>query len=81
MFIIKKKYFQVTTYQLFLMAILTGVVAGALVIINTAAMDYLQLPMVTYADGKCASVSNFKNGDAYTCAEVDVTLRHYRKKQ
>lgn len=78
--IIQKKYFQVTTVQLFLMAVLTGVIGGALVMINTAAMEYLQLPIVTYSEGKCASVANFKNGDAFTCAEVDVTLRHYRKK-
>lgn len=78
--IIQKKYFQVTTFQLFFMAVLTGIVAGALVTINIATIEYLQLPAVTYSDGRCVSVANYKNGDSFTCGDVDIVLRHYRKK-
>ena len=40
---------------------------------------YLDLPEVWLADGKCNKVVNFKNGDGYTCQDVDVVLRKYRR--
>lgn len=73
------KYFQVSTIQLFLMALVIGVISASLIVINMAVKEYLQLPKVIKAvDGSCAAVSNFRNGDAYTCADVDVILRKYR---
>lgn len=75
------KYYQVSGFQLFLMAILTGVVAGALVNINMLAKEYLQTPVVKMTkDEKCIAVENYRNGDAFTCNDVGVILRNYRKK-
>ena len=76
------KYYQVSNLQLFLMSLLIGVIGAALVIINTTAMEYLQLPEVTNGqDGKCASVANYKNGEAFTCGDVGTILRKYRIKK
>ena len=73
------KYYQVSGFQLFMMAIIVGVISAALITINTAVQEYLQLPMVRFSsDGQCAVVSNYKNGDAFTCSDVDVVLRKYR---
>jgi hypothetical protein len=74
------KYYQVTNFQLFFMGLLMGVVAGAIIMINTAVKEYLQLPVVTIVDNKCAVVENYKNGEAFTCGDVGTILRNYRKK-
>lgn len=77
-----KKYFQVTTFQLMLMAILTGITAAAIVIINIRINDYLHLPEVDFGPtGQCISVANYQNGEAYQCADVDTVLRNYRVKK
>jgi hypothetical protein len=76
------KYYQVTNNQLFLMAILVAVIVAALITINTAVKEYLQLPeVIMTAEDKCATVSNFKNGDAYTCGDVGTILRNFRTKK
>jgi hypothetical protein len=73
------KYYQISGFQLFVMAIIVGVISAALITINTAVQEYLQLPMVHMSkDGQCTVVSNYKNGDAFTCNDVDVILRKYR---
>lgn len=73
------KYYQVSTLQLIIMAIVIGVIASALVVINTSVKEYLQLPVVTTTtDDKCVTVSNFKNGETYTCSDVGTILRNYR---
>lgn len=75
------KYYQVSNLQLFVMALLIGIIAAALITINIMVREYLLLPAVVVdRDDKCASVVNYKNGDAYTCADVGVILRNYRKK-
>lgn len=75
------KYYQVSNLQLFVMALLIGIIAAALITINIMVREYLLLPTVLVdRDDKCASVVNYKNGDAYTCADVGVILRNYRKK-
>lgn len=75
------KYFQVSTPQLLLMACLTGVVSAGIVIINIRLNEYQQLPEVHFnSTGSCVSVSNYRNGDAYQCGDVDVILRNYRVK-
>lgn len=79
-FNITKKYFTVGTFQLLLMSLLTSIISAAIVSINIALIDYLHLPVVTFESGKCVNVSNFKNGDSYTCDNVDVILRKYREK-
>jgi hypothetical protein len=77
-----KKYFQVTTFQLLTMAVLTGVVAAAIVIINIRINEYLQLPEVDFnSDGQCVSVANYQNGEAYQCTDVGLVLRNYRVKK
>jgi hypothetical protein len=64
------------------MAILTGIIAAGVDVINTSVKEYLQLPLVVITDGdKCVTVSNFKNGDAYTCNDVSNILRNYRVKK
>lgn len=75
------KYYQVTNTQLFIKALTIGVIAAALVMINTSAKEYLQLPEVTMADDKCVSVENYKNGEAFVCEDVGVILRNYRVKK
>lgn len=75
------KYYQVTGFQLFTMAILTGIIGAALVIINTSVKEYLQLPIVVYQADKCESVVSYQNGEAFTCEDVDIILRKYRKEQ
>ena len=75
------KYYQVSNLQLFMMAITTGIIAAALITINMMAKEYLLLPVViTDKEDKCASVVNYRNGDAYTCADVGTILRNFRKK-
>lgn len=76
------KYHQVSNFQMFVGSILIGVIAAAIVTINTTAKEYLQLPIVTMSsDDKCAAVANFKNGEAYTCGDVGTILRNYRVKK
>lgn len=72
------KYYQVSGFQLFMMAVIVGVISAALITINTAVQEYLQLPMVHFSNDQCVVVSNYKNGDAFTCSDVDVVLRKYR---
>lgn len=77
-----KKYFQVSTFQLMLMATLTGVIGAAIVIINIRVNDYLHLPEVDFdASGQCISVANYQNGEAYQCSDVNTVLRKYRVKK
>jgi hypothetical protein len=73
------KYYRVSALQLFIMALLVGTIAASLVLINILVKEHLLLPKVILApDGRCASVLNYQNGDAYTCADVNVILRRYR---
>lgn len=75
------KFYQVSGYQLFFMAILTGIIGASIVCINISLKEYLQSPVVNMTkDEACVSVVNYKNGDAYTCNDVGVILRNYRKK-
>lgn len=75
------KFFMVSTTQIILAAVFTGIISGAMVIINTSVKEYFGLPMVMQdADAKCISVANYKNGDNYACADVGNILRNYRIK-
>ena len=75
------KYYQVSNLQLFIMALLMGVIGGALVTINIAVKEYLQLPVVNMTGDKCVSVENYKNGEAFVCTDVGTILRNYRTKK
>lgn len=75
------KYFQVSTLQLFFMSILISVLVSSISIINTTYTEYRQLPLVNLSTaGQCINVANFKNGEAYSCADVGTILRNYRTK-
>ncbi len=77
-----KRFYQVSGIQLFFTGLLVGVVSACLVLINIMVKDYLQLPIVQRgSDGACAAVLNFKNGEAYTCNDLDITLRNYREER
>lgn len=75
-------YYQVSNFQLFVMALLIGIISAALITINIAVKEYFQLPLVTLtSDDKCVSVLNFKNGEAFVCGDVGMILRNYRVKK
>lgn len=75
------KFYQVSAAQLFVMAMVTGLFAACLIVINTNMREYLLQPVVVMTnDNKCVTVANYRNGDAYNCSDVGVILRNYRKK-
>ena len=75
--------YTVTTKQLLGAAILMSILTASLIGINNYVNQYLLLPEVNVskADDKCVKVVNFENGHAFTCNDVDVLLRRYRKVQ
>lgn len=74
------RYTTLTTFQLFILAIITGLIAGGLVLVHSLYSTYVLLPEVTITPaGACIKVRNFENGHAFSCPDVDVLLRRYRK--
>jgi hypothetical protein len=74
------RYTNLTNFQLFLLALLTGLIAAALVLAATKYEELKLLPEVTVSPtGQCIKVTNFENGHAFACPDVDVLLRRYRK--
>jgi hypothetical protein len=74
------RYTVLTNFQLFLLALITGLIAGGLVTAYTMYREVSGLPLVSItAAGQCVKVTNFENGHAFTCPDVDVVLRKYRK--
>ena len=73
--------YSITTKQLIVFSILMSIFTSALIGINNYMNQYRLLPEVHYgaADEKCIKVVNFENGHAFTCNDVDVLLRRYRK--
>ena len=73
------KFVTLSTVQLLIMSLLMGLVASAVVTINTWYSDTRLLPEV-HVDGagQCVKVVNFENGHAFNCADVNVVLRRYR---
>lgn len=73
--------YTITTKQLTLAAILVSILTASLIGINNYVNQYLLLPEVHISknDEKCVKVVNFENGHAFTCNDVDVLLRRYRK--
>ena len=69
-----------STKQLIGFAFLLSIFTAALIGINNYINQYRVLPIAYYgADEKCIKVVNFENGHAFTCNDVDVLLRRYRK--
>lgn len=75
------KYYYVSNIQLFTSAILVGIISAALVTINIKLTEFYEMPVVVLNSDKCTAVKSFKNGETFTCADVDVTLRNYRIKK
>lgn len=77
-----KRYYQVTGFQLFMCSFWVGIISASLISINMHVRENLLTPIVIQTpDGKCTAVENFKNGEAFTCADVGVILRNYRIKK
>jgi hypothetical protein len=73
------KYTVLSTMQLLIMTLLTGLLAGALSIGFVIWRDYKLLPIVaTTVGGECIKVLNLQNGHAFSCPDKDVLLRQYR---
>ena len=73
--------YSVSGKQLFLFAVLVSIITSSLIGINNYINQYRLLPEVhvSTTDDKCVKVVNFENGHAFTCNDVDVILRRYRK--
>lgn len=73
--------YSISTKQLIIFSILMSVFTAALVGINNYVNQYRLLPVVHFAASTeaCVKVVNFENGHAFTCNDVDVILRRYRK--
>jgi hypothetical protein len=74
------KFVTVSTWQLIVMTVLMSVLTASLVSINTWYATFIEMPKV-YIDntGACVRVQNFNNGESFTCEDVDILLRRYRK--
>ena len=73
------RYVTLTQVQMFLMALITGAIAGALMIGSTMYRDFTLLPLVVQnPGGECIKVVNYENGHAFSCPDVNVLLRRYR---
>lgn len=74
--------YAVSMKQVIINSLLISLVSASLVILFILTKEYfLDLPDVyKNTEGKCVKVVNFKNGDAYNCNDVDVTLRKYQLK-
>jgi hypothetical protein len=73
------RFVTLTTFQLFLLALVTGAIAGGVVLVHNMYRDYSLLPQVhTTPGGECVKVVNFENGHAFNCTDVNVLLRRYR---
>lgn len=75
------KYYCISSNQIFMSSVCIGIISAALITINNNVNEYFQLPVVIMSSDKCVSVKSFKNGEAFTCSDVDVTLRNYRLKR
>lgn len=75
-----RKYQLVTNLQMMIFGIFVAVISSCSTIAMFVAQDHFSLPVVVQKNGQCMEVQNFKNGDAFTCPDVDVILRKYRIK-
>ncbi len=74
------RFTTISSIQLFVLAILIGLISGGLVVAAQKYQQMLLLPMVTFTPGgECVKVTNFENGHAFSCQDVNVLLRQYRK--
>lgn len=74
------RFVTLSQLQLFIFAIIVGLIAGGTVIGFNRYENIKLLPIVTLTPGgECVKVTNFENGHAFGCPDVDVLLRRYRK--
>lgn len=74
------RYTTLTTFQLFILAIIVGFISAGLVLAVKKYDELQLLPIVTVSPtGECIKVTNFENGHAFGCPDVNVLLRRYRK--
>ena len=73
--------YSISGKQLFLFACLVSIITASMIGINNYVNQYRLLPevYVSSTDDKCVKVVNFENGHAFSCNDVDVILRRYRK--
>lgn len=65
--------------QLFLLALLVGLISAGLVLSFQIYQSQQLLPLVVVDKaGACTKVLNFENGHTFGCQDVDVVLRRYR---
>ena len=73
------RYVNLTSFQLFLMTLLMGLIAAAFSIGAGMYREYRLLPeVVRNSAGECVKVVNYENGHAFNCTDVNVLLRRYR---
>jgi hypothetical protein len=76
------RYTVLTNLQLFVLTLFIGLIAGGVSIAHRMYAEYMLLPQVTVTEaGQCVKVINLENGHAFSCPDVDVLLRRYRKVQ
>ena len=74
------RFVTLSQIQLFIFATVVGLISGGLVIVCNKFEQLKLLPVVTLTPGgQCVKVTNFENGHAFACQDVDVLLRRYRK--
>lgn len=74
--------YNLSTKQLILNSILISFVTSSIVIMFMLYSTYSDLPEVEVAAGPaeaCVKVNNFANGDTFSCADVNISLRRYKK--
>ena len=73
------KFIVISIKQLFANILLTSLFISAFTFILIGFSNYLDLPNVYINNitDKCIKVENFKNGDAYTCEDLNILLKKY----
>ena len=72
-------FYSVSGKQVTLNSILVSLLTTGLLVFGFLIRDYFELPEVIKNEkNECVKVINHKNGDAFNCNDVNVTLRHYR---
>ncbi len=72
--------YTVSTFQLIIAAVLQSVITVSGVIYYEQYKEKQHWPQVVVdVTGECIKVTNFNNGEAYNCQDVDVVLRQYMK--
>lgn len=73
------KFTQATNFQIVIMSVLMSIIIALLTIASNLYLDTRNLPIVTNdASGECVRVLNVENGHAFTCNDINITLRRYR---